>query len=116
MFEIVGSVPYDWIIEAQGVDGLRPAGLVLAKDWAAGRGIEPHVDWFPWATPRNRFEGSAVFLREVGKQLKIVIYSDAESEAFWIRIMRYRMLRKGCRILNFFDKGKHSFMFYTVGP
>lgn len=116
MFEIVGAVPYDWIIEARGNEGLRPVGLILAKDWASGRGIEPHIDWFPWATPRNKFEGIATFLREVGKRLKIIVYTDAASEEFYIRMTRYRILRKGCRILDYYARGEHSLMFYTSGP
>jgi len=116
MIEILASADYDWIIEAKGADGLRPVGLVLALSVANGRGIEPHVAWFPWASGRNKMEGSAIFLREHARQFKVFIYACDADEPFWLRMTNYRILRKGCRIIDYYARGEHSMMFYTVGP
>jgi len=116
MVEIISGAAYDWIIEARGNEGIRPIGLVLANVMLAGRGIDPHVDWFPWATARNKFEGSAAFLREVHKQHKIFIFSDKESKPFWTRMCQYRILCKGCNVRDCYVRGETSTMYYTVGP
>lgn len=116
MTEVIGSVQYEWIIDAKGVDGTRPVGLILADSRAAGRAIEPHVDWFPWATSRNCMEGSAAFLKHIGKRHKIFIYSDEPSIPFWERMIRYGILRRGCKIVDYFAMGEHTVFFYTAGP
>ena len=107
---LMGSVEYDWIIEND-----KPFGVVMGRSIAAGRGVECQVDWFPWATPRNKMEGMAIFLREISKSLKIYFFSDEESKSFWLRFCRYRMLRNGCQIVNYFSGGKHAHLFYTAG-
>lgn len=108
---LMGSVEYDWILEDD-----KPFGLVLGRSIMAGRGVECQVDWFPWASPRNRIEGMAIFLREIPKQLKVMFFSDDESKPFWQRFCRYRMIRNGCQIVNYFSGGKHAHMYYTTGP
>ena len=116
MIEIIGAVDYDWIIEARGTEGIRPVGLVLAHSFPDGRIVVPHVDWFPWATSRNIMEGSAVYLREVNKRFKIFIYSDEQSEPFWHRMVQYRILRRGCKVIDHFSRGDFSMFYYTRGP
>lgn len=115
IIEMIAHADYDWIIEAKSDDGVRPVGLVLAQAMLDGRRIEPHVDWFPWATPRNRFEGVAAYLREVGKRFKIVLYVPESDQAFWERVKMYRLLRHGCKVIDHFDRGEHAYLFYTVG-
>lgn len=108
---LLGSVEYDWVLETD-----KPIGLVMGRAIAAGRGVEVQVDWMPWASTRNKLEGSAVFFREISKHLKIFIFADEESEPFWRRFCQYRMLRNGCRVLNHFAGGRHAQLFYTTGP
>ena len=112
----ISSSEVDWFIDARGHEGLRPVGIVMANTIIPGRIIHPHVDWFPWATPRNKMEGSAAFLREVSKRYKLFIYADEESIPFWTRMTQYRILRRGCKVLEHFSMREHSMFFYTVGP
>jgi len=114
--ELLASVDYDWIIEARHGEGMRPVGIILAAQLMDGRRIEPHVDWFPWATPRNMFEGAAAFLREVSKRFKILVYVEERERAFWERLKQYRLLRHGCKVIDHFSRGEHAFFFYTAGP
>lgn len=116
MTEIIASTDHDWILEARGNTGPRPVGLVLAANMGRGRAIEPHVDWFPWATGRNKVEASAVFLRDVSRNWKVFVFADAENAAFWHRMVRYRILRRGCKVPDYYARGDDAWMFYTMGP
>ena len=114
--EIVGAVPHDWIIEAKGNTGPRPVALVLAGTVGAGRIIEPHVEWMPWATNRNKVEAVSTFLRDVGRSWKIFIFVDERNEPFWRRMVRYRILRRGCKVSDHFARGDDAWFYYTTGP
>ena len=115
IIEFLARADYDWIVEARNGDGVRPVGIILAQAMLDGRRIEPHIEWFPWATPRNRFEGIAAYLREVGKRFKILVYTEESEQAFWERLKMYRLLRHGCKVIDHFDRGEHAYFFYTVG-
>jgi len=114
--DLLASVDFGWVIEAQGEEGLRPVGVVLGQSRAAGRGVEPHVDWFPWATTRNRLEGIAVFLRDVSKQLKIFVFAEEGDTRFWSWYNKRRMLVGGGRVIDYFSRGEHAYLYYTAGP
>lgn len=116
MVEILGSVDLDWIIEIQGKNGLRPIGIVLGLFRGAGRAIEPHVDWFEWASPRNKLEGAAQFIHDIGRLYKIFLYIGKEDVLFWDRIWKYRILKKGCNINDYFAPGEGAEFYYTAGP
>jgi len=115
VIETLARADYDWIVEARQNDNMRPVGVILAHALPDGRRIEPHVDWFPWATPRNKLEGLAAFLREVSKRFKILVYVEEREQNFWERLKQYRLLRHGCKVIDHFDRGEHAFFFYTVG-
>ena len=112
MLEIMGAVPYDWILEAQSGDGLRPVGLILGKE--VGNGVEPFVEWFPWATSRNQIEATAAYLKEVSKQLKIFVFAEESANRFWSHFVHYGLVRRGCKVIDYFSRGEHAMMFYTV--
>lgn len=115
LMELLGSVDMDWIIEVKTERGLRPVGIILGQFRAADRAVEPHVDFFPWATLRNKLETMAQYITDVGKQYKIFVYTDKE-DRFWKRIWKYRMLRKGCSINDYFSAGEPADFYYTPGP
>ena len=116
--DLVGSVALDWVVEAQREDGagVRPVGLILAHLLPDGRRIEPHIDWFPWATPRNKFEGIAAFIHDASRTYKLQIYIEADKTAFWDRLLKYRMLCKGCKIRDHYSRGEDAMFYYSVGP
>lgn len=109
--ELLGAVDYDWIGERE-----RPVGLFLGKSMAAGRGAEVQVDWMPWTSQREKLEVTGVFLREVGKRVKIFIFASAEDEDFYKRLCQYRLLRNGCTVLDHMARGTHARLYYTPGP
>ena len=110
MEQLLGSVSYDWIVDV----GRLPVGLFLGKEVMAGYAAEIQVDWFPWATPRNRVEATAAFIKYASRQIKLFIYADSGSELFFTRLAtQYRMLRKGCKITG---GGEDKMFFYSPGP
>jgi hypothetical protein len=113
MTELIAMAEHDWILEALGESGVRPVGLILASN--VGRGIEPYVQWFPWATPRNKLEATAVFLREVSKRLKIFVFAEESAQAFWTKFIHYGLIRRGCKVIDYFSRGEHAMLYYTVG-
>lgn len=114
IMEIIAAAPYEWIVEAPGTDGVRPVALILGKK--LGTGIEPFVEWFPWATNRNQMEATAVFLKEVSKQFKIFVFAAEHALPFWTRFVRYGMVRRGCKVIDYFSRGEHAMLFYTTKP
>ena len=116
IMDFIGAAEMDWIIDARGHEGIRPVGLVMGNWIMPGRILHPHVDWFPWATPRNKMEGIAAFLRETSKRYKLFVYAADEAIPFYTRMTQYRILRRGCKVLDHFSMREHSMFFYTVGP
>jgi hypothetical protein len=115
VISIITAADVAHIIEAPGDRGLQPVGIVLARVFGKGRCLEPHVDWFPWSTVRNRMEGSAHYLKSVGRQFKIFLFIDQENLQFWERIHDYRLLTRGCKVIDHYGPGEHAMMFYTLG-
>ena len=117
--EIASMVSHDWIVEAQGNDGLQPVGLVLGQKVITSvendcEVIEPFVEWFPWATNRNQLEATAVFLKEISKQFKIFVFAAEDAVPFWNRFVRYGLVKRGCKVVDYFSRGEHAMLFYTV--
>lgn len=116
VYELLGSCDMEWVLEVPAENGLRPVGIVVADFRFMGNGIEPHVDWFPWATARNRLEASLTYLKEVGKRYKVFIYATAPNQRFWEHVHRYNVLKKGCKITDCYGAGDDAMMYYTPGP
>jgi len=116
VINLVTQVQFDWILAVPLENGLRPVGMVFADPRFGGNGIEPHVEWFPWATPRNKLECSIQFLKQIGKDVKIVLYIREEDDKFWHRVWQYKVLKKACKIQDCYGSGEHAVMYYTSGP
>ena len=111
--EIIAAAPSEGIIDAPGSDGMRPVAIILGQ--RLGTGIEPFVDWFPWATNRNQMEATAVFLKEISKQVKIFVFAAEDAIKFWSLFKRYGMVRQGCKVIDYFSRGEHAMLYYTTG-
>ena len=116
VIEILGAVEFDWVFEVRTDKGLRPVGLVTAQSRFAGRAIKPHVDWFPWASPRNRLECGIQFVKEIGREVKIFLYIKEKDDKLWNRVWQYKVLKKGCKIHDCYASGEDAMMYYTPGP
>lgn len=114
VMEVMAEARYDWVLEAKGEDGVRPVALVLG--FVVGRGVEPGIEWFPWATARNQIEATAAFLRDVPKVHKVMVFAEDKAVRFWGKFCQYRMIRRGCKILDYFATGEHAMLYYTPGP
>lgn len=56
--------------------------------------LEPHVDWMPWATDRNKLEGTAravLFLREIKP---LLIWSKESTKEFFTHVCKYGILKR----------------------
>lgn len=119
MLDVIGGAKYDWVAEAPGDDGLRPVGLCLGRVLVEGADterehIEPFVEWFPWATPRNKVEATALFFKELSKQFKIFVFAPEGANDWWTRFVQYGLIRRGCKVIDYFSRGQHAMLFYTV--
>lgn len=112
----LSSVDLDWTLEAEYEGKIRPVGLVLGEYRIGGRGVEPHMFWFPWATPRIKFESVAHWLRYVRKEYKVFVYSEMDDTNFWDRMKKHRLLQRGCKIPDFYGPGDDTMLYYTQGP
>lgn len=116
VMEHLGSHHFEWIIECKTSNGLRPVGLVYADFRFNGNGIEPHIHWFDWASPRNQLEGVLAFINDVGKHHKIFLYIPDDILGFFERVYKYKTLKKGCKISDCYGRGRHATMYYSPGP
>jgi len=116
IMELMAASDYDWIVEARGLEGPRPVGIILGRAFAGGRAVEPSLKFFQWASARNRIEGAAAGLREIAKTFKVFIFSRDEGAEFWVRMCHYKLLHRGCKIRDHYAVGEDAMMFYTLGP
>ena len=110
--ELINSAPHNWIIDAPGTDGLHPVGIILGQN--LGKGIEPFVTWFPWATNRNQLEAAAVFLRAISKQFSIFVFAAEDAIRFWTLLKHYGLVRQGCKVKDYFSPGEHAMFYYAT--
>ncbi|MEE9158905.1 MAG: hypothetical protein V3U60_11025 [Gammaproteobacteria bacterium] len=114
--DLLGAVHHDWMVEVPAGKGLRPIGVITAMDRFAGHGIEPHVDWFPWASTRNKLEVSVQFLLKIGHDVKIHLYIREEDQKFWHRVWQYKVIKNGCKISGCYGVGHDAIYYNTPGP
>lgn len=86
--------PYDEVAMLEDYNGsfasgFGPVGLLAGK--TNGYMYEPHIEWFPWASPRNKFRATVMFLqkyryRDIGI---IVVHALEEAAPFFRRLKEY---------------------------
>ena len=54
--------------------------------------IEPHVVWMPWASPRQKIEGTLRFALDQKVDREIGIFAKKEDQSFWVRLAQYGIL------------------------
>ena len=75
--------------------------LTQRHDWVG----EPHMTWMPWATPRNKIEGLLLFLNDMRRDMKLIIFAEEEHNAFFFRMQQYGVIRRVGPINGYFDRG-----------
>lgn len=65
----------------------------------------PHVEWFSWATPRNKIEATVTFLQELKRDTPIMIISKPETVPFFSHMGRYGLLQRKATLKGFMPDG-----------
>ncbi len=91
----------------------RPVGLVVAFE--KGHILEPHVWWFPWATPRNKIETSVKFLSSMRFTNVIAIFALKEDRKFYDHLLRYGMMHLVGTFKDWHGLGKDARVYQTRG-
>lgn len=107
-----------WIIEdsnAQFNDKYGAIAMVCAvyNGWE----LEPHVNFFSWATPRNKLRAMVSFLQMMryDKEVGIVnANSLEETKGFFHHVVKYGVLKYAAKVPNGDSRGDR-YMFYIRG-
>lgn len=82
----------DWFTLFAGTSrGNIPVGAIRAM--IGERMMEPHVVWFPWASPRNKLESIANFLNESGRVWLVLVITRFAERAMYARLCEAGYLR-----------------------
>lgn len=75
--------------------------------------MEPHVIWFPWASPRNKIEADVAFFQKFRDQYMMMIHSPKEAWEFHDHICRYGVIRRIGYVAHWFDWDKPAMVFQS---
>lgn len=89
----------------------RPVGVIVTL--TDGYRFEPHAIWFPWASLRNRLEGSLKFLNQERKDRLGIIYMGLDQKRFLEQMARYGVIRRVGTVKSFFEPGRDAVFFQT---
>ena len=79
--EALQSMDYPYILKAHMPErGVTPVGF--ARIDIVRHHVEPHIYWFWWATPRNKYEATFKFFDKLSEDAPFVIAVELGSEAF----------------------------------
>lgn len=82
-----------YVLEALRPDGhVRPVGLMVVG--ISDHRMIPHVQWFPWASKRNKIETVLKFLNEMRKKWGVLVVADPDSVNFFNHICKTGILRR----------------------
>lgn len=104
-----------WDKNSEFESGDGPVGLVMAND--DGWTLAPHVEWFAWATPRNKLRCTVGFLQSMRYTNGvgcIKIFSTAENAEWFKRLKRYTSIILAGRIPGGRPSGE-EYIFYLRG-
>lgn len=76
--------------------------------------VVPYVEWFPWATARNKVEVVLNLIRQTKNKVQLMIYaSDAENNLMR-QARAYGLLHWGCVVKNYYPDGTKANFYYSV--
>lgn len=83
-----------FILEAVGEKGMMPVGFVaVTADGEIPHVVYPHVEWFPWATVRNRIEAAIGFINALRRDFLLLIRVKQDVAKFYEHITKYGILQ-----------------------
>jgi len=91
---ILGLADRTWMLVAPTPKGKIPVGVIGERsvDTPAGKWIEPHVTWFPWASPRNKVETILKYLQVRRFEVPMLIIANRKVEPFFRRMKGFGVL------------------------
>lgn len=81
----------------------KPLGLISLREDT--KIIEPHIDWFPWVSDRNKIEGLVKAVLELREIKPLLIWSKEETKDFFVHVAKYGIIR---RVGTFHSDEKYS--------
>lgn len=104
---LISNISMVYMLERDG----KPMGLVTANLVPPNR-MEPHVDWFPWATNRNKLECAIKFLNEMRKRgILLIVWSKKDATPFFTHIAKYGILHRIGKVINYNGKKEDAMLF-----
>lgn len=118
-YEAAAFVEEIYTLTARHDGGRRPVGLILARiaeepDMAPR--IEPHLLWFPWATPRNKLETSVKWLAEMRLKYLVLIMTPLKDKIFFTHLCRHGVLRVIGKIHFLFGEDDDGMAYQSTRP
>lgn len=86
--------PFWRVLLAKRRDTVEPVGLIGAEYQYSY--LQPHVEWFAWASDRNKVETIVKFLADLDEPA--MIWTRTEEAPFWRRMGHYGVLKQGCEL------------------
>tara|TARA_Y100000310_G_scaffold180645_1_gene180566 strand:+ start:211 stop:732 length:522 start_codon:yes stop_codon:yes gene_type:complete len=95
------------------VDGDVPIGLLGAdRDRHI---LWPHIEWFSWASPRNKIECALKFLTDMRVDNIIYVFARPEDHGFWMRMAQYGVFRRIGKSEDHWTDGAESVIWRSQG-
>ncbi len=68
--------------------------IVTGRIFGSTRYVRPFINWFPWATNRNKLEGAVKTILELRKSLPVLVDVGTDLSKFVTHIAKYGILRR----------------------
>lgn len=85
---LTNTYHHAWVMEVG-----KPVGVAFGVN-AGPMVLFGDVQWFPWATSRNKLESMTNILHRLRKQQKIILYCDKAHHEFYVHLARTGILRR----------------------
>ena len=92
--------------------GIIPIGLALLK--IMGNYAEPHIIWFPEASPRNKLEATLASLVKFKQDFKLLLWVRERNWKLYAHLCKYGAIRTVGKYKGFFPDGENAFLFQGV--
>ncbi len=106
-----------WILAApndvSSAEGAKPVGLIQGQ--VTAHVVEPHVYWFPWATPRNKVETILKYLAGMRFRAVVLVHASETDAVFFDHIAAYQVLRRIGTIHNYYGMMENAVLYQTKG-
>jgi len=118
MSKIISQYQFVYLVEDRNdkfKDGFGAFALVCAK--YDGHQFEPHVEYFPWATPRNKLRGCVAFYQKMkyNKDVAVTLVRCGEHDRTFFSDLHKYLSIKSCGMI---PKGRtdgNEFLYFIFG-